>query len=354
MIANNTITGSFDCYVLADEDRNILMGQARESKSSIARLKIEDLVNRIEQPPIRAIVGSVFQDLLRLLECLDLIQSHVRQVDKADETLALFQLIHSEAQSLISSVKTEAVAAEQIDGNLAETLDGISFAVEHDLKRVFDSPFESQSSDERQHMLIGKLMRSYDLLTNCLQQSTLTLAAIFDSSFTDSKLFTNFDERLRESLQLCADLTELLQCVEHTEQQLDRDGCTGLVPALFKFRAESMQYLAYSDWPEFEGFCERIEASTGNTRSTAALLHQFHCYLETLLGQVRMRSVFGDVGEQKISTPLDNSYLTGAPIGMDDAALTGCSPFVDLDKGGARTFEPSGVAVFDLAIAALA
>jgi hypothetical protein len=335
---NNTLTSSFDCYVLADEDCNAFISQPRESKSSIARLKIEELVNRIEQPPIRTIVGSVFQDLLRLLECLDLIQSHVRQADKADETLALFQLIHSEALSLISNIKTEALAAEEIDGNLAETLDGISFAVEHDLKRVFESPIDVQPSNEQQHMLIGKLIRSYDLLTNCLQQSTITLAGVFDCSFIDSKLFTNSDERLRESLQLCAALSELLQSVERTEQQLDHQSCALLNSALSVFRADSMQFLMYSDWPEFESFCERIGAAAENIASEAALLHQFHCYLETLLGQVRMRAVFADASGENFSSPFDG-FLEGTSIGTSDSAPAACHSFVDFDNSHACLFE---------------
>ena len=50
----------------------------------------------------------------------------------------------------------------------------------------------------------------------------------------------------------------------------------------------------YSDWPQFESFCELIAlpAEFGEVEST---LHQFRCYLETLLGQVRMRAVLANV-----------------------------------------------------------
>ena len=350
MIANNTIACLPDCYVPANADRNQFNDQAAESKSSIARLRIEDLVTRIEKPPVRAIVDSVFQDLLRLLECLDLIQSHVRQVEKAGETLTLFHLIHSEAQALISSVKAEALAAEQIDGVLAETLDGISFAVEHDLKRVFDSSHESLSSDDRQHLLIGKLVRSYDLLTNCLQQSTVTLAAVFDSSFLDFKLFNDTDERLRESLQLCADLSELLRCVEHAERNVDDDIYTRLLLALNRFQSDSLQYLMYSDWPEFEGFCNRIESSSTNRPNVPALLHQFHCYLETLMGQVKMRAVFAESSGLMGSCALESGFLSGTVNASD----SGRPYLIDFDNGRARAFETTGISSYDVAIAALA
>ena len=67
-----------------------------------------------------------------------------------------------------------------------------------------------------------------------------------------------------------------------------------LAAGIERFRAESMEYLMYSDWPQFESFCERIEIAESDTSSLAPVLHQFQCYLETLLGQVRMRAVLAD------------------------------------------------------------
>jgi hypothetical protein len=52
-----------------------------------------------------------------------------------------------------------------------------------------------------------------------------------------------------------------------------------------------MEGLMYSDWPQFEGFCERINLLTAECPELQPVLHQFRCYLETLLGQVRMRAV---------------------------------------------------------------
>ena len=50
----------------------------------------------------------------------------------------------------------------------------------------------------------------------------------------------------------------------------------------------------YSDWPQFESFCERITVAADDHNSLAPILHQFQCYLEALLGQVRMRAVLAE------------------------------------------------------------
>jgi hypothetical protein len=50
----------------------------------------------------------------------------------------------------------------------------------------------------------------------------------------------------------------------------------------------------YSDWPQFESFCERIKVP-GSATELEPVFNQFRCYLETLLSQVRMRAVLANV-----------------------------------------------------------
>src|SRR6266496_2611203 len=103
------------------------------------RTQIDRIVHDIQTAPVREIVGRVFGDLLRLLECLSLTQGHLRQIDLAEETLAVFQIIHDEARALVMFIREDAMPCEAINDELSETLDGISFAVNHDLQSVFQT-----------------------------------------------------------------------------------------------------------------------------------------------------------------------------------------------------------------------
>lgn len=265
-----------------------------------ARLQIIRLVNQIEAPQVRQIVGAVFEDLLRLLECLSLIESHLRQVDAAAQTFALFQLIHDEASILVEFIREDGLNCGGMNEELADTLDGITFAVNHDLQRVFETAphganSENNPGNSNAHVVIGKLYRSHDLLTNCLQQSTITLAVMFDPELVGAKLFNNSDMRYRQSLQLCDDLSALIQIVGTAEKDAAvRPSLPSLTVGLEQFRSESMECLMYSDWPQFESFCQRIKVAA-TPAALEPVLHQFRCYLETLLGQVRMRAVLANV-----------------------------------------------------------
>lgn len=258
------------------------------------RVQIERIVREIESTDVREVVETVFDDLLRLLECLSLIESHLRQVDVAEETFALFQVIHDEARVLIEFIRRDGLNCAATSEELRDTLDGITFAVNHDLQRVFE-PNRREQTEKTVDVLVGQLYRAHDVLTNCLQQSTITLAMMFDSDLIGARLFNNSDMRYRQSLQLCTDLSDLLQLIDTSEKNHDGAALEQLAAGIEKFRNESLECLMYSDWPQFESFCERIKIASGSSPELEPVLHQFRCYLETLLGQVRMRAVLANV-----------------------------------------------------------
>jgi hypothetical protein len=286
---------------------------AQRSDGNDCRWHLDRVTDQIDCPETKAIVRTVFQDLLRLLECLDLIEGHLRHLDSADQTIAFFQLIHDEARVLIDFIRTDALNCESLPADLADTLDGISFALSHDLRRVFETE-EDSSSKKAAHTVLSRVHRSHHVLTNCLQQSTVSLAIVFDSELVGTRLFNNFDVRYLQSLKLCQDLLTLSQLVKEFEENGSESTLSDLVAGLERFRNESMEALMYSDWPQFESFCERIAMST--TDALGPVLHQFQCYLEALLGQVRMRAVLVDSAaasfENENQPPL--SFENPAPL----------------------------------------
>jgi hypothetical protein len=267
-----------------------------ESRRPPVRLQIDLLVARIEHLTSREIVSTVFEDLLCLLERLDWIQNHLRRVDHASETFVLFQLIHDEARSLVEFIRTKALSADAITETLHDTLDGIAFAMNHDLQRVFGSELAGPIPNEPA-VVVGKLIRSHGVLTNCLQQSAITLAIIFDPTLVGAKLFNNSDVRYWESIELCNGLSDLIQLLACFEEKRDERARGSLAGGINKFHSQSMRFLMYTDWPEFESFCDRAMASLDELQQLEPVIHQFRCYLETLLSEVKMRAVLADVFE---------------------------------------------------------
>jgi hypothetical protein len=287
---------------------------APEPEHGTCGWQLKHVIEGIESGEVKELVRVVFQDILRLLECLGLIESHLRQVDSAGETFALFQLIHDEARSLVEFIRTDALNCAGLDEELADTLDGITFVINHDLQRVFENDTRTDLSQKATHVILSEVHRAYDVLTNCLQQSTISLAMVFDRSLVGSKLFDNSDVRHKQSLQLCQDLLTLHQLVE-TSNSTNDVNLSALMAGITRFQLESLEYLMYSDWPQFESFCERIRVSTADSPSLTSVLHQFQCYLETLLGQVRLRAVLADQSQPSFES-LDSAAVVQEPTSL--------------------------------------
>lgn len=280
--------------VLITGDSLLPTRNSRAAGGSDCRRQLDSITDQIESSEVRTILRTVFADLMRLLECLTLIERHLRHVHQADATFAFFQLIHDEARCLVDFIRNEALTCEGMSDELADTLDGVSFALGHDLRRVFESDNCDSNFKGAPYTVLSKVHRAHDVLTNCLQQSTVSLAIVFDHTLVGARLFNNSDMRYRQSLQLCQDLLTLTQLVEMFQETQYAATLSDLVRGLDRFRNESMECLMYSDWPQFESFCERITVAADDYNSLAPVLHQFQCYLEALLGQVRMRAVLAE------------------------------------------------------------
>ena len=290
---------------------------------------INQILQQIESPKAREVVGTIFGDLLRLLECLHPIESQLNHVDDAEETFAVFQFIHNEASALVKFIREDALTCKALDEELCDTLDGISFAVSHDLQRVFETK-PPGATEESTRVVVGRLFRAHDVLTDCLQQATIILATMFDAEIVGTKLFNNSEMRYRQSVQLCDDLSTLLDLSETCEETPVKAAFRKLTAGIEKFRNESMECLRYSDSPQFESFCESIQTAE-TPEQLEPLVHQFRCYVETLLGQVRMRAVLanvfpiefgGDELQQSLSSVQNSSAQSYSRADLEDDSIT--------------------------------
>jgi hypothetical protein len=287
---------------------------------------ISQLVKQIQSPQVRELVEIVFEDLLRLLDCLCPLEDLLERVDEAEQTLARFQFVHDEAFALVKFIREEALNCKALDEELYDALDGITFAVSHDLQRVFETKVAGVTEQANERAIVGKLFRAHDVLTNCLQQATIILATTFDPELVGTELFIDWEMRYRQSIELCRGLSTLLKLIEACGETPIKREVANLTAGIAKFRVESMDCLRYSDWPQFESFCERIKVAK-TPAELEPVLHQFRCYLETLLGQVRMRAVlanvfpieFGAHDSRQLPSPgQNNSAPPYLPVDLED------------------------------------
>jgi hypothetical protein len=251
------------------------------------------LVAKLEPASLGVTLRRVFSDLARLLDYLRLIEKKVQQDQLLASTFSVFTNIHKESLALIGQIDADMLHLEGADEELLTTLDGISYAIGHEIGRVYG--FELVGINDPQSPPIrAKLERAHGLLLNCFQQSTIALTQVFNPALDGEELFNDFHERREEALILYRDLWNLVGLARRADKECDQFSVALLLAHLKRFRDGSMCYLMYRDWEEYERFVKQVTAAR-RILEIGPAIEGLTCYLETLLGQVRLRSVLANL-----------------------------------------------------------
>jgi len=250
---------------------------------------------QIESPQIHSLVETCFEQIVVVFGRLALIESNLRKLDTLLESLSIFDVLQYEIRNFVQFLETEALSNEELDAKLGETLDGICYGISHDIKRIFERELSGDIRNQTTPIVYGKIVHSHGLLTNCFQQSLITLLQLFNHSVDPLSVFNDFEERVRQSLILCNDLAALLRVVRTAEHQTTPESLNQLVQSVLNFRDNSMHYLMYRDWRGYERLALALIAAIEANSDAKDLLHQFSCFLELLYGHVKMRAVLKDM-----------------------------------------------------------
>jgi hypothetical protein len=254
-----------------------------------------DLVTRqIANPELREISQTILGEMLRFFDWLTRIENNLHKLDTLLESLSLLEVLEFEARSLIDFIDTRAIKAAAGNERLHEVLDGISYGITHDLRRIFERELVRGVTEQSIPIVYGKILHAHGLLTNCFQQSTITLLQVFKPELDASKLFNDVELRLQQSLILCKDLSSLMRFVRLAQANDDPDVLRSVTARILEFRDGSMQYLMYKDWRGYESLALEVITAIENNLDSKTLLHRFICYLEVLYGHVKMRAVLAE------------------------------------------------------------
>lgn len=253
------------------------------------------VIQQIESPAVREVVQNILSELVRFFDWLSRIESNLHKLDTLLENLSLLEVLQFEAHGLIEFIERRAIPNQGVSEKLREVLEGIVYGINHDLRRIFERELVRSVTQQSTPLVYGKILHAHGLLTNCFQQSTITLLQVFKPSVVGASLFDDSELRMKQSLVLCRDLSSLMRIVRQAETQADPDILRKVVRKVLEFRDGSMQYLMYKDWRGYESLALEVVTAIENNLNSQSLLHQFLCYLELLYGHVKMRAVLGNI-----------------------------------------------------------
>jgi hypothetical protein len=253
--------------------------------------QLRAVVERIEPAETRELVAGVFDDLRRLLGYLDSVQSLTDSGATPDDAYFIFEALRCEALAAAGGLDYFC-ACQPAPTELSEELERMSFAVRHELKTVFERILPGALA-AAPGKAASNLKDARDLLRNCFEQSTVSLARLYRPEVDAAELFEDIRARRDNSLRLYEDLEALLRGALYAEWHEGPEALTLFNTRLEIFREGSMEHLMEKDRETCEGFIDGLAAP--HTRKSARLhLHRFACYLEILLKHVSMRSVLAE------------------------------------------------------------
>lgn len=256
--------------------------------------EVDLVIQRIYNPNLREISQTILGEMLRYFNWLTVIENNLQKLDTLLESLSLLEVLEFDARSLTDFIDTRAIKLAAGNERLLDVLDGISYGITHDLRRVFERELVRGVTEQSIPIVYGKILHAHGLLTNCFQQSTITLLQVFNPALDASKLFNDYELRLQQSLILCKDLSSLMRFVRLAQAKDDPDVLRSVTARILEFRDGSMQYLMYKDWRGYESLALEVITAVENNLDPKPLLHRFICYLEVLYGHVKMRAVLAD------------------------------------------------------------
>jgi hypothetical protein len=131
---------------------------------------------------------------------------------------------------------------------------------------------------------------AYSVLNESFQQILSSLAKLVDPNVDHATLFPSFKQNAERSITLRRELWNLVRLAQAAEANPDKRRVQALDNALSEFMEGPIKYLFYKDTETVERFVEEISVAKQEL-DLVPILHRFGAYLETLFGQVNMRSV---------------------------------------------------------------
>ena len=265
----------------------------REVQANLQQ-EIDIVVSSIADRELREVSQTILYELVRFFDWLARIENNLHKLDTLLESLSLLEVLEFEARSLVDYIDAKALRVAKGNERLHDVLDGITYGITHDLRRIFERELVRGVTEHSTPIVYGKILHAHGLLSNCFQQSTITLLQVFNPKLKAESLFNDIESRLKQSLVLCKDLSSLMRFVRLSQANSDPDVLRTVVARILEFRDGSMHYLMYKDWRGYESLALELITAIENNLDSKPLLHKFLTFLEVLYGHVKMRAVLAE------------------------------------------------------------
>ncbi|NJM52417.1 MAG: hypothetical protein HC846_02880 [Blastocatellia bacterium] len=233
--------------------------------------------------------------IAKVLRWLNVIEQMLINDEPLKPTLLLFARIYEQTREMISYINNRLLRFSNEEDPIFAALDSTIYAASIETRKVFNFELAGLTEIRQAPRVYAKIETSYALINDSFQQTLVNFAQLIKPDLDPNKVFPNFQTKLDQSLALRKNLWSIQLEVQKVEQNPEvlsnRKSFTKNSTNFLKENSNS--YLFYKDCETVERFAEEV-LRISSKNDLAPILHRFGAYLETLLGQVNMRTVLAE------------------------------------------------------------
>lgn len=235
-------------------------------------------------------LALVLPRFARILRWLAVIGKMLEADEPLKTALIVFSRINEQIFELTGYINSRLERFPNEEAELFASLDAASYTASIELKKVYSQELAGLALVRPSPSIFARMETAHSLLNDGFQQILAGFARLIDPTADIFDLFPNFRIKLDQSLVLRRELWSVAQIVQAAEKNPEKREVEALQKALEGLTKNSVTFLFYKDSETVERFIEEILVTKQN-KDLVPILHRFGAYLETLFGQVNLRSV---------------------------------------------------------------
>jgi hypothetical protein len=242
---------------------------------------------------VRTELRIVVPRFAKVLRSLNIVGQMLRDDEPLKPCLPVFFSVFEQLRELVGYLNGWLTRSTDENSELFGLFDAASYTASLELKKVEFQELIGIASLRSAPAVYARIESAYALLNDNLQQILAGFARLAEPGILPPNVFPEFKLKLDHSLTLRDKLATVVTSVRAAEANPEKPLLEALRGGLESFLAEPIGYLFYKDRETFERFCEEVFAGS-EKKDLVPVLHRFAAYLETLFGQVNMRTVLAN------------------------------------------------------------
>ncbi len=269
----------------------------------ISNAAISRIARSIEDREIKKHISVIYLYLFRFMRIIGFVELAGQRAASLNTSLILLVLLRSEINTFRMYADR---SIRKLKGRgLRMLLQTISYQFSMETRRVYEQELKDILRKKASAQFRGKIENSHGILKNLTEQSIVQLTQHFDHAITGAEVFTNFIDRIEQSIRLREDIHVLhefvaLFCSNAGSPDERLKSFESLRNYMVYFESFTFRLLRHDDYEEFLIFFHDLKAINKEMVSGPAFpkilekMKQFSIFLETTLRHIGNRSELMD------------------------------------------------------------